>query len=83
MRVTEGEEKTEEWLEGLQANNAQIFAKNGEILEAVNNGTVSLGLINHYYWARSEQDPTTLRAQLSSVTQAASPPSSTSRVWAS
>lgn len=64
MRVTEGEEKTEEWLKGLQANNAQIFAKNGEILEAVNNGTVSLGLINHYYWARSEQDPTTLRAQL-------------------
>lgn len=64
MRVTEGEEKTEEWLKGLQANNAQIFAKNGEILEAVNNGTISLGLINHYYWARSEQDPTTLRAQL-------------------
>lgn len=42
----------------------QTFAKNGEILEAVNNGAVEIGLINHYYWARSEQDPKTLRAQL-------------------
>ncbi|WP_371164713.1 iron ABC transporter substrate-binding protein [Buchananella felis] len=64
MRVMEGEEKAEKWLTDLLANEPQIFEKNGEILEAVNAGTVSLGLINHYYWARSEQDPTTLRAQL-------------------
>lgn len=64
LRVTEGEERATEWLEGMVANGAQIFAKNGEILEAVNTGAVDLGLINHYYWARSEQDPKTLRAQL-------------------
>lgn len=64
MRVSEGEERTEEWLKGLIANDAQIYAKNGEILEAVNAGTLDVGLINHYYWARSEQDPTTLRAQI-------------------
>ncbi|USR79704.1 iron ABC transporter substrate-binding protein [Arcanobacterium pinnipediorum] len=64
MRVMEGEEKTEKWLTDLKANNVQTFAKNGEILEAVNNGAVEIGLINHYYWARSEQDPKTLRAQL-------------------
>lgn len=64
MRVMEGEEKTEKWLADLKANNVQTFAKNGEILEAVNNGSVEIGLINHYYWARSEQDPKTLRAQL-------------------
>lgn len=64
MRVMEGEEKAEKWLKDLLANEPQIFEKNGDILEAVNAGTVSLGLINHYYWARSEQDPTTLRAQL-------------------
>ncbi|MDO4791544.1 MAG: iron ABC transporter substrate-binding protein [Buchananella hordeovulneris] len=64
MRVKEGEEKTEKWLTDLLANEPQIFAKNGEILDAVNAGTATLGLINHYYWARSEQDPTTLRAQL-------------------
>lgn len=64
MRVLEGEDRTREWLEGMIANDAQIFARNGEVLEAVNSGAVELGLINHYYWARTEQDPTTLRAQL-------------------
>lgn len=64
LRVNEGEDRAQEWLEGMVANDAQIYAKNGEILEAVNAGAVPLGLINHYYWARSEQDPTTLRAQL-------------------
>lgn len=64
MRVTEGEARTREWLEGMIANGAQIFESNSDVLEAVNAGTVGLGLINHYYWARSEQDPATLRAQL-------------------
>jgi iron(III) transport system substrate-binding protein len=64
LRVEEGEERARQWLEGMVANDAQIYAKNGEVLEAVNTGVVPLGLINHYYWARSEQDPATLRAQL-------------------
>ncbi|MDO5061121.1 MAG: iron ABC transporter substrate-binding protein [Actinomycetaceae bacterium] len=64
LRVAEGEEKAEEWLKKIIANEPQKFGKNGEILEAVNNGSVKLGLINHYYWARSEKDPKTLRAQL-------------------
>jgi iron(III) transport system substrate-binding protein len=64
LRVQEGEERAREWLEGLVANDVQIFDSNSAILEAVNSGAVDLGLINHYYWARSEQDPTTLRAQL-------------------
>lgn len=64
LRVSEGEEVAEAWLEGLVANDAPVYARNGELLEAVNAGAVDLGLINHYYWARSEQDPTTLRAQL-------------------
>lgn len=64
LRVDEGEERAREWLTGLVANGAKTYAKNGEILEAVNTGAVGVGLINHYYWARSEQDPTTLRAQL-------------------
>lgn len=64
MRVAEGEDATRDWLQGLVDNDAQIFARNGEILEAVNSGAVGVGLINHYYWARSEVDPATLRAQL-------------------
>lgn len=64
MRVSEGEDAARDWLQGLVDNDVQIFARNGDILEAVNNGAIGVGLINHYYWARSEQDPTTLRAQL-------------------
>lgn len=64
LRVAEGEDRAREWVEAMVANGVQRYAKNGEILEAVNTGVVPLGLLNHYYWARSEQDPTTLRAQL-------------------
>lgn len=64
LRVQEGEDRARQWLTDMVANDAQIYSKNGEVLEAVNSGAVPLGLINHYYWARSEQDPTTLRAQL-------------------
>jgi len=64
LRVSEGEDVAREWLEGLIANNAQIYDKNGPILEAVNGGALKLGLINHYYWARYEGDPLTQRAQI-------------------
>lgn len=64
MRVNDGEAAAKKWLDGLVANDVKIFESNGDILEAVNSGTLDAGLINHYYWARSEQDPTKLRAQL-------------------
>ncbi|AEA28728.1 iron ABC transporter substrate-binding protein [Pseudonocardia benzenivorans] len=64
LRVTAGEEAARAWVQGLKANEPQIHRNNTAILEAVNAGTAGLGLINHYYWARSETDPTTLRAQL-------------------
>jgi iron(III) transport system substrate-binding protein len=51
FRVAEGEEAAEQWLDDMIANEPQTFERNGEILEAVENGTVPLGLINHYYWA--------------------------------
>lgn len=52
FRVAEGEEAAGEWLDGMIANDAQTFEKNGEMLEAVENGTIPMALINHYYWAR-------------------------------
>lgn len=64
MRVNDGEDAAKKWLDGLVANDVKKFESNGDILEAVNSGTLEIGLINHYYWARSEQDPTKLRAQL-------------------
>ncbi|MFE0426299.1 iron ABC transporter substrate-binding protein, partial [Streptomyces sp. NPDC058953] len=49
MRVLEGEDATLKWLKGLKAN-GKTYAKNGAVLDAVDSGEVSLGLINHYYW---------------------------------
>jgi iron(III) transport system substrate-binding protein len=66
LRVLEGEEATEAWLRGLVANDAQIFPRNGAILEAVNTGAIDVGLINHYYWFQqaAEVGPANMRAQL-------------------
>lgn len=52
FRVSEGEEAARQWLEDMKANDAQVYESNGDVLEAVENGTIGLGLINHYYWAR-------------------------------
>jgi iron(III) transport system substrate-binding protein len=49
MRVTEGEEKTAEFLAAMKEN-AVLYEKNGQILDAVENGEVAAGLLNHYYW---------------------------------
>src|SRR5690606_37546446 len=38
--------------EDMKANGAQTYESNGDVLNAVNDGTLPMGLINHYYWAR-------------------------------
>ncbi len=50
MRKTLGEEQTQQWLEGMVANDVQRFENNTAILDAVNAGQVEVGLVNHYYW---------------------------------
>jgi iron(III) transport system substrate-binding protein len=43
------------WLEGLQTNGVKIYLKNSAIVEAIDKGEISLGLVNHYYiWEVSE-----------------------------
>ncbi len=43
------------WLEGLQANDVKIYPKNSAIVEAIDGGEISIGLVNHYYiWEVSE-----------------------------
>jgi iron(III) transport system substrate-binding protein len=49
MRVTSGDEATLAFLIDLKEN-AVIYEKNGQILDAVEAGEVAAGLINHYYW---------------------------------
>lgn len=49
MRVTEGDEKTAAFLSAMK-DNAVVYEKNSQILDAVENGEVAAGLLNHYYW---------------------------------
>ncbi|HSJ94127.1 MAG TPA: extracellular solute-binding protein, partial [Gaiellaceae bacterium] len=50
LRVLEGDDAARAWLEGMAANDVETFDNNIAVLDAVDNGVVSLGLINHYYW---------------------------------
>ena len=50
MRVLRGDDATRTWLAGMRANDAQSFGNNVLILNAVGDGVITLGLINHYYW---------------------------------
>ncbi|HLU30442.1 MAG TPA: iron ABC transporter substrate-binding protein [Acidimicrobiia bacterium] len=49
MVLAEGEDRTREWLEGIAANDPQIFDGNGPIVDAVVAGDLEAGLVNHYY----------------------------------
>ena len=53
FRVSQGEDAAAKWLDDMAANGAVAYEGNGDVLEAVNNGDIPMGLINHYYWARS------------------------------
>lgn len=50
MRKLAGEQKTRAWLQGMKANGMRSYDNNVRILDAVDRGEISLGLINHYYW---------------------------------
>jgi iron(III) transport system substrate-binding protein len=46
---------TKTWLEGLKTNGVKIYLKNSAIVEAIDKGEISMGLVNHYYvWEVSE-----------------------------
>ena len=52
LRSVWGEEKTRDWLAGIQANNPTVYPKNTPTVEAVGNGEVTVGFVNHYYLYR-------------------------------
>lgn len=52
MRVAWGDERTREWLEGIQANNPAAFEGNAPVVEAVGAGEIEVGFVNHYYLYR-------------------------------
>ncbi|MBA2336210.1 MAG: iron ABC transporter substrate-binding protein [Acidimicrobiia bacterium] len=49
MILAAGEEATRVWLEGVAANEPEIFDGNGPIVDAVVAGDLDAGLVNHYY----------------------------------
>lgn len=65
MRVTEGEEKTAAFLSAMKEN-AVLYEKNGQILDAVESGEVAAGLLNHYYWFEkaAEIGPDNMKSKL-------------------
>lgn len=66
LRVLDGEDAAADWVTALAANDPKIFEGNSQILTAVDQGAVELGLINHYYWygAAAEVGAENMRAQL-------------------
>ncbi len=58
MRELHGDDVTLEWLEGMAANDAEPYAGNSAIVQAVGLGEVPMGLVNHYYNFRAKaEDP--------------------------
>ncbi|MBB6431606.1 iron ABC transporter substrate-binding protein [Algisphaera agarilytica] len=52
MRLSEGEEKTKQWLLDMKANGVKSFPKNTAIIQGIAAGEIDFGLPNHYYLIR-------------------------------
>ena len=52
MRQIHGEDATEEWLRGMIANDVRVYPKNSPQIQAVHDGELDIGLVNHYYLIR-------------------------------
>jgi iron(III) transport system substrate-binding protein len=55
VRLELGDEVAREWLEGMVANGAVDYPNNVAIRDAIANGTIDVGLINHYYVAQAKE----------------------------
>ena len=51
----EGEQTTQEWLDGIKANGT-VYDGNNVVLESVNAGESAIGIIYHYYWYRDQEE---------------------------
>ena len=55
VRVIDGEQAAQDFLAAMKVN-AVLFEKNGLIMQAVEDGVIDAGLINHYYWFELENE---------------------------
>ncbi|PAU74931.1 iron ABC transporter substrate-binding protein [Halomonas salipaludis] len=52
MRVEHGDERTQEWLEGMRDNGAVTFRNNTTQVQGIADGEIDFGLVNNYYLPR-------------------------------
>jgi iron(III) transport system substrate-binding protein len=58
LRLLEGEDAARDWLEGIVANDPEVFDDNEPIRDALAKGELDVGFINHYYVAQAKaEDP--------------------------
>jgi len=58
LRLVEGEDVARKWLEGMVANDTQVYDSNIPVRDSIAKGEIDLGLINHYYVAEAQaEDP--------------------------
>jgi iron(III) transport system substrate-binding protein len=56
MRHLLGEQKTEEFIRGLVANDTKFYGGHTDVRKAVGTGELKLGLVNHYYYQLSKAE---------------------------
>jgi iron(III) transport system substrate-binding protein len=56
LRLVEGEDVAKTWLEGMVANDVQVYDGNIPVRDAIAKGEIDLGLINHYYVAEAQAE---------------------------
>jgi iron(III) transport system substrate-binding protein len=56
LRLSKGEDAAKAWLEGMIANDVKVYANNAAIVQAVADGEIDLGLVNHYYLFALKKD---------------------------
>jgi iron(III) transport system substrate-binding protein len=57
MRQLEGDDAARAWLEGVQANDPTVYEGNALVVQAIADGEIDAGFVNHYYLlqAKAEQ----------------------------
>ena len=56
MRLSEGDDRTREWLESIKDNDPKFYEGNSAILDALAAGEIEVGLVNHYYLALLKEE---------------------------
>ncbi len=51
-RLLKGDDAARAWLEGIQANEPRVYEGNTQVVQAIADGEVDVGFVNHYYLLR-------------------------------